>query len=100
MIPAIRQHIAAGRKDAAIDLLFDTLDDLMLAGRFDETIAHLRAIHVGAMPPFILLGALTITLPWRDQLGDARADVVTLARNVITEQQGQECANDCLRGLE
>lgn len=57
-----------GQTDAALDLLYDSVDELMQAGRFPDLDMLIRDIPVATTSVDILLGLLTSTLPARSKL--------------------------------
>ena len=52
----------------ALRAMYEALDALLLAGHFDRCNAILRRVDPDLTPFSILLGYLTITLPWRANL--------------------------------
>jgi len=53
--------VAAGETDRAIDIIYDTIDELLLAGKFEKVDEELAAVPMTA-PPDVLLSYATITL--------------------------------------
>jgi hypothetical protein len=60
----------------AIDILYDELDQLLLDSKFDDAKVMIIAIAQSDLPLSLLLSALTVSHPWRVELGDARAQLV------------------------
>lgn len=87
-VDSIRQHLAAGHRPHAIDVVFDTLDELLLARRFVEATAHIHEIVVSDLPILIHLSALTVTRPWCAELGWARVELAEAAYR-LTERDGK-----------
>lgn len=75
----VRELDGGGETDRALDLLFDTVDDLLLAGRFGECDAILRSADAGEWSATLLVGLLTVTLPARGRLAE-RAPFVERTR--------------------
>ncbi len=59
-------------REETLDYIFDTFDDLLLAGRFSEVDLILDDIEVDTVPDVFLIGVLTITRPAK-VLGDINA---------------------------
>lgn len=57
-----------GQADAALDLLYDSIDELLKTGKFNEVDEILSQMDVSEYSADILLGVLTATLPARDEL--------------------------------
>jgi hypothetical protein len=91
LVQAVQAHLDAGHRTLAIDAVYDTLDDLLLANSFDEAAKFVREIAESDLPLSVFLSALTVTLPWKKQLGESRVDLLEAARRHNNE--------DALRGL-
>jgi hypothetical protein len=89
----------AGKLDAALDLVFDHVDDLLLAGRFPEVNRLLCSVPVGKLDPAILIGFLTITGPARGAL-DARSAFAVRVRDHLHERMPPEELARVMLGLE
>ena len=63
----------AGHQDAALDLLYDGIDELMRCGEFEQLDAVLARLAPTALSTNLLLGVLTATLPSRRSLPARRA---------------------------
>jgi hypothetical protein len=57
-----------GNVDAALDVLYDRVDDLLKAKQFPAVDDLLRQANVGSISVDVLLGLLTATLPARSKL--------------------------------
>ena len=73
-----------GHIDAALDVLYDRVDDLLKAKQFPAVDDFLRHANVGTLSVDVLLGLLTATLPARSKLparakffGDVEASIKT-----------------------
>jgi hypothetical protein len=58
----------AGHRNAAMDLVFDRIDELMRNSQFTLLDSILGSVSIGDMSVDVLLGILTATLPARGQL--------------------------------
>lgn len=85
--------------DAALDLAFDTIDDMLLETRFTEVNRLLERVPVAKLAPAILVGLLSITVPARDIL-DARAALVVQVRAELRERMTPEELTSVMQGLE
>jgi hypothetical protein len=91
--------LGQGRTDAALDLVFDRLDDLLLEGRFDACDAILRAVAPSQLPPVVAAGFLAATRAADDRLRDARA---LLRERIVESSRGAmsaEALEQLLAGL-
>ena len=97
----LEQLSRAGELDAALDLVFDQVDDLLLSERFPEVNRLLREVPVATLDSSILIGLLTVTGPAREALREARPAFVTRVREELEKQMpgGTEAAH-VMRGLE
>ena len=57
-----------GYTDAALDLLYDSVDEMLRSGKYSEIDSLLRDTIVDECSTDILLGLLTATLPARSKL--------------------------------
>lgn len=89
----------AGKLDAALDLVFDHVDELLLAGRFPEVNRFLCGVPVEKLDPAILIGSLTITGPARTAL-DARPAFVRRVQAQLRESMPPEDLARVMLGLE
>jgi hypothetical protein len=85
--------------DAGLDFAFDTIDDLLLDGRFTECNQLIANVDVTRFDPAILVGFLTITAAARDIL-DARPALVDAVRRRLAERTSPEELSSVMRGLE
>ena len=52
----------------ALDILYDNIDDMLLAGKFQQIDSYLTEIHIPGLSKHILLGILTITFAAKTRL--------------------------------
>ena len=97
----LEQMLGAGKLDAALDLVFDQIDDMLLLKRFPEVSQLLRLAPVQTLDTAILVGFLTITGPARDALRDARPAFVLRVREELEKRmpEGGETGR-VMKGLE
>lgn len=57
-----------GQTDAALDIIFDQMDEMLLAGEFDQVDRILAEVIPGSFSVELLLGLLTVTLPAKNRL--------------------------------
>ncbi|MCR4318523.1 MAG: hypothetical protein NUW37_19445 [Planctomycetes bacterium] len=88
---------AKGRTGAALDLIYDQVDEMMLAGRFDELDSLLNSSNLENLSTSLLLGLLTASLPGRGRL-TARKNLFERASSIL-EHRG-EMKPGLLSGLE
>ncbi len=94
----IGNHDGEGRtEEEALDTAYDTIDDLLLAGRFDECDKLVGSIDPDGCSTAFLLAILTTTLPTSDKLPQ-RGKLMGLARKTF-RRRGQG-AEKLLAGLE
>lgn len=98
-IGEIRKHLEAGRRASAIDIVYDSIDELLLSKSFSDASTVIRAIIQEDFPLPILLSALTISLPWRDMLRGVRAELVDVIRRRALQDGGEAKAAAVLSGL-
>jgi hypothetical protein len=67
-ISRARELDARGHTDAALDLIYDSVDKLMRDGQFSKLDAILSGVPVASLTADILLGLLTASLPARNRL--------------------------------
>ncbi len=88
-----------GRTDAALDIVFDQIDDRLLGGRFDECGAILREVDPSALGPAVAVGFLAITRAADDRLHDARLDLRDRIRCAFRSTMPDTDLEQLLRGL-
>lgn len=98
-IERVVAELSQGRRPRAIDVVYDELDSLLLAARFDDARVMLIAFAQNALPLAVLLSALTVSLPWRAALGDARVQVSQKAEDMARHQGGETKVRDISRFL-
>ncbi len=86
-----------GQTDAALDIVFDQIDEMLLAGNFSQVNRLLVDIAPEDYSVELLLGILTSTLPAKNQLPD-RAEFYT--RTAQTLQSRGELQEGLLAGLD
>lgn len=96
-LEGIYSLVAAGEPDAAIDILFEHIDDMLLAGDFIDCDAALRAIDLKRFDTNLLIALLSITLSAADKLPE-RSRLVTKIENRLA-QSAPERAKRLLSGL-
>jgi hypothetical protein len=85
LVQAVQTHLDAGHRTLAVDAVYDTLDDLLIAGSFVEAIGFVRELAESDLPLVILLSALTVTRPWKEKLGASRIELLEAARRHNSE---------------
>lgn len=85
-----------GSIEESLDMIFDTIDDWLLDGRFEECSSFLRVLEVETLTTPQLLTILTATLPARSALGD-REEFFVRVRTTL--QDRGEAADALLSGL-
>ena len=70
----VRKALASNQADA-VDVVYRDLTGALLAARFVDARAMLRAVGGADLPRAIVLSAVTASRPWREALGDAWADL-------------------------
>jgi len=81
----------------AIDIVYNELDDLLLARRFDEANAGLLAIATSDLPLSLLLSALIVSLPWKAETREARRELSKKAQELAIAKGDN--ALRCMEGL-
>jgi len=88
------------RRDEALDLIYDHVDDLLMARQLNEVDGLLAAASNEDLPMTAWLSLLTVTLPWRDFLGSGRQGLVDAVRDRALREGGPVKAQRVLSGLE
>ena len=83
----------------AIREIYDKLDDLLLSDNFDRCNEILRSVDPHHVSLKLLLGYLTITLPWKQNLVE-RGLLAQRIRQMALEQFPKERVDRLLKGLE
>jgi hypothetical protein len=73
LLVELRRLEASGDRNAALDLLYDRVDELMRTGQFEALDSLLQQVRLGDMSIDVLLGLLTATLPARSRLPSRQA---------------------------
>ncbi len=97
LVDRAQELAEGGHVDAALDLLFDYFDELLLAGSFAEVATLLDQIEPSNLATPLLLAILTVTLPARDKLVARRAWFAKVER---TLGDRGEAVKELLAGLE
>lgn len=79
----------------AIDIIYEKLDTLLLTSQFEEAAILMRALAQKKLPLAILRSALTISFPWRSQLGDALSCLSRLEN--LEAEDYENMYGDCRR---
>lgn len=98
-IAQVLSELTAGRRARAIDVVYDALDSLLLAARFDDARVMVIAFAQNRLPLAVLLSALTITFPWRSSLGEARTLLSSKAQQVARADGGEAKVQEIARFL-
>jgi hypothetical protein len=93
-----QQLADSGSVDAALDLLYEHFDELLLAGNFSEVSALLGEFEPATHSTPVLLTILTVTFPARSKLSRSRIDVFTKIERTLRARG--EAADELLAGLE
>ncbi len=92
-----RRLESRGAVDAALDLIYDQVDEMLKAGKFDQVNQLLSTVEANSLSLDLLLGLLTVTLPARCRL-PARSRLFREAETVL-KLRG-EWEEGLLTGLE
>jgi len=95
----VRGEFAKDMPASALDVLYDRVDRLQLLGELDVIRLLLRAAAQNTLPLVALVGILTITLPWRRELGAAHHELACRAFDVAATERGKDEAVRLLDGL-
>ena len=82
----------------SLDFVYDTLDDLMIKGNYSICNRILESLDVGKWPNDILIGVLTITLAWKNNL-TSRTSFYTLVKEKLMKTYHEQEALKILDGL-
>lgn len=86
MTELLKKIRAAPTRVDAIDIIYDEMDELLIAGKIVEAKAELVAAAEGNLQLSFVLSFLTITLPWVVQLGEARVKMEERARAITSDK--------------
>lgn len=90
--------IASHELEDAIDLLYDNVDDLLLAGKMQECDAVLRTLDLSRLESHLMVGLLSITLVASDHLPHRKTLVVAIEEHFMaTEPENVEALMGGLR---
>jgi hypothetical protein len=73
LVARARRLDEKGQTDAALDLVYDAIDEKLRNGEFQDVDSMLAALHVADLSCDLLLGVLTATLPAKSRLPSRRA---------------------------
>jgi hypothetical protein len=99
LVERVRGVLAEGSRSRALDVVYAELDRKLLAGDLATCEAALVAAARSDLPLSILVGYLTITLPWRKALGSAREELVNVVRQMAFAAGGNAKVAAVLGGL-
>ncbi|TFH46695.1 MAG: hypothetical protein E4H01_09535 [Lysobacterales bacterium] len=85
-------------EDDKLDEIFNKVDDLFLAGKFEEADALLSAVDPREIGETLTIGWLTITFAARDRLQNR--DALVARARAYFEAEIPEAAAALLKGLE
>lgn len=86
-VQRVRDELPRSRA-RAIDIVYDTIDPLLVAARIEDAQVLLTAFAQSDLPLAVLLSALTASYPWRTALGDARIELAERARDLAQQEGG------------
>lgn len=98
-IQEVQDLLDEGELSKAIDHVYDTLDQHLLAGHFKEAEDILRASLHSEWPLVTLLSALTISTPWRDRFKVIHEALTLRIRNRAFAMGGQAKVDAVFRGI-
>lgn len=85
--------------DDALDLIFETVDDAFLEGRFADVDAALDRVDLGELDSFLVIGFLSATLAARDKL-TRRSAFVERARSRLLDLGCTDRIDRLMLGLD
>ena len=88
-----------GRINAALAILFDTLEDELINKNYSKCDRFLSSVEVSDFDPKLLIGILTITFPWKKELLFRESLFVDIS-NYIHHIFPRDEAKSILIGLE
>lgn len=98
----VQTEFAAGNETEAIDLVYDTIDGLLLAHDYPlvSWVLQTATQSVEAIAGSILLSLLTATLQWHDILAEDRTELFGATRKRFLRDEGPEETDALLVGLD
>lgn len=96
LVHALQLH-RLGRIDSALDLIYDNIDEMLLASKFEQVDQLLKTVDTNAYPVDILLALLTITLAAKHRLPH-RSDLFSRIKATLIARG--EMRDGLLVGLE
>jgi hypothetical protein len=100
LVQKLTDLLKAQRKREAFDLLYREVHAQLNEGSVQKVVASLRVASQSDLPLNVLVGLLTVTLHWRNTLGQSRAALVEHVRQQALIVGGEEKAKALLQGLE
>jgi hypothetical protein len=98
-IRRVSQQLSSGPRSAAIDIVYEELDSLLLSSRFVDARVRLTALAQSDLPLAICLSALTVTFPWRVELDAVRTALSKRTKKLALEVGGDEKVRQIARFL-
>jgi hypothetical protein len=100
LLTAVLGKLGDGRAADAFDLLYSRIEDALLASNLELAEAVMRlAVQQSDVPLRILVGILTVTLPWKETLRATRDLVVAHVAERADRDGGPKKAEALLSGL-
>ncbi len=88
---------AQGKLSAQLNYLYNTLDDWLLAGQLMKVDEVLACVDINTTNYAVLIGFLTVTLPWKSRLTTRTAFLEKVRSRVMAEEPHR--AEQMLYGL-
>lgn len=79
-----------GQTDAALDLIYDQVDELMQRGEFDRLNSLLKTVNTDELSTDLLLGILTSTLPARNKLTERRSFFAAAKQSIDSRGENED----------
>jgi hypothetical protein len=81
------------------DIIYDTIDDTMLAGDYSSVNDFLKQVDVNQLETSLLLCILVITMPWISKL-DYRITFFNKVREIFVGRHQQDKADRLVKGIK
>jgi hypothetical protein len=94
----VQGELARHQLDAALDTIFQGLDERFRRGAFDDVNYLLPLVEVETLEPEIIVGFLSASFPGREHLSH-RADLIRRARARLLHLRPEEEVNRLLQSL-
>jgi hypothetical protein len=98
LLARVAEAERGGSRSNALDILYDVVDDELIAGRFDHVNDWLSHLDLRASSDEVLVTILTITFPWRERIR-GRHSFLSRVDQVLIERHGRRRAATILDGL-